>query len=284
MKKRLSIAFLALLVFPFSAAAQNPQSLPMPQGPVNDFAQVLDPATKNRLETKLTETERKAGPALVVVTVQNLDGMSVEEYAVRLFKRYGIGHKGKDDGVLLLLALKERKVRIEVGYGLEGRLTDGRSGDIIRQYALPNFREQKWATGLEQTSAGILDFLSKSEPTPPAVEAPGSKPEPILVFLMVVLAFGFVAIVVFFATRSPSEEEIREPLPTYRSVSPRRSRTTSQRSSSYSSSSRSAPRSEEYSSSPVSYPDTSSSQSSSSDSFGGFDGGSSGGGGASGSF
>jgi len=106
---------------------------PKPEGWVTDRAGLLDPIAKARVEQLLTEVDRKSGVEIAVVTLPTLGGRSVEEVAVELFHAWGIGKKGKDEGLLLLVAPKERKLRIEVGYGLEGTIPDGMAGEIIRE-------------------------------------------------------------------------------------------------------------------------------------------------------
>ena len=103
-------------------------AFPRPSGHVNDFAGVLTADDRAYLENFLRSVERDTTAEVVVVTVTSLDGMTIEEYANRLFADWGIGTKARDNGVLLLVAPAERQVRIEVGYGLEGSLPDGLAG------------------------------------------------------------------------------------------------------------------------------------------------------------
>ncbi len=158
----MKIRMMVLLVALLAALPVSAQNFPQYAGAVNDFAHVIDFATESRLEAKLTDYEKTTGVAVVVATVPSLDGMDEDEYANRLFTQWGIGHKGKDNGVLVLLAPKERKVRIEVGYGLEGVLTDGRTGQILDNYGVPNFRNQQWSEGVEQTVDGIINSLDRN--------------------------------------------------------------------------------------------------------------------------
>jgi len=134
----------AILLFLASwlIAAQNPllAQSPAHTGYVNDFASVLDDAAETYLETFLGTLERDTSAEVVVATVASLEGMTIEEYASRLFADWGIGTAQHDNGVLLLVAPRERAVRIEVGYGLEPILPDGLAGEIIRTEILPEFR------------------------------------------------------------------------------------------------------------------------------------------------
>jgi uncharacterized protein len=133
--------------------------------PVNDFARLISPATTDKLNTQLIKLQNETGAAVVVATVETLDGLTVEEYAVKLFEKWGIGQKDKNNGVLFLVALKERKVRIEVGYGLEPIITDGRSGAILDKYVVPALRNNDWDTGI---SAGVtaLETYIRDQSTP----------------------------------------------------------------------------------------------------------------------
>ena len=115
-------------------------AFPAPSGYVNDFATVLDDSAEQYLEGFLETLERDTTAEVVVATVVSLEGMTVEEYANRLFAEWGIGQAAADNGVLLLVAPGDRAVRIEVGYGLEPILPDGLAGEIIRTEILPEFR------------------------------------------------------------------------------------------------------------------------------------------------
>src|SRR6266478_5083060 len=120
-----------LLSAAFPALAENPKNF-HPAGYVTDVAGVIAPDTKARLEALCLEVETKSGAQIAVVTVHSLDGQSVEDYAVGLYKQLGIGSKRDNRGVLLLVAPDEHKYRVEVGYGLEPVINDARAGDAGR--------------------------------------------------------------------------------------------------------------------------------------------------------
>jgi uncharacterized protein len=147
----LIFAFL-LLPFDFLSATTH---YPKPTGYVSDFARVLDQDSRQSLENTLSQFERSTTNEIAVVTVPSLEGDSVEDYANRLFKEWGIGKKGKDNGVLILIAPHDRKMRIEVGYGLEARLTDGIAGQIIRERMTPYFKQSDYISGI---FAGVQDI------------------------------------------------------------------------------------------------------------------------------
>jgi len=129
---RLKLALCAALVLVCRGLYAEKISDIRPQGYVTDLAQVIDPATKSKIEALCTEVEQKTGAQIAVVTVRSLDGQSKEDYAADLYKHLGVGSKKESRGVLLLLAPAERQYRIEVGYGLEPVINDARAGDVGR--------------------------------------------------------------------------------------------------------------------------------------------------------
>jgi uncharacterized protein len=121
---------------------------PAPAGYVNDFGGALDESAEEYLETYLGALERNTSAEVVVVTVVSLDGATIEDYASRLFAAWGIGKAQSDNGVLLLVAPRDRRVRIEVGYGLEAILPDGLAGEIIRNEIIPEFSAGNISRGI----------------------------------------------------------------------------------------------------------------------------------------
>ncbi len=136
--------------------------LPALTGRVVDNADLLAQDRKALLTWALTETQRATQHQLVVVTLPSLNGTSIEQMGLALGNGWGIGRKGHDDGVLLLVAPNERKVRIEVGRGLEKTLTDAEAAAIIQQRILPRFRRGAMAAGILSGSAGIIREISSS--------------------------------------------------------------------------------------------------------------------------
>jgi uncharacterized protein len=131
--------------------------LPSLSGRVVDEANILDPATRAALTQKLAELEAKTTDQLVVVTLRSLQGTSIEDFGVELARRWRIGQTDKNNGVLLIVAPSERKVRIEVGYGLEGTLTDAVSKLIIENAIVPRFRANDVPGGITR---GVDDIVS----------------------------------------------------------------------------------------------------------------------------
>ena len=130
-----------ILILSFCSAVYAQSNLPRPTGHVSDFANLLNPTTKQSLETILKEYRDKTSIEIAVVTVSSLEGLTVEEYTLNLAQKWGVGDKEKDNGIVLLVAPNERKMRIEVGYGMEPDLTDGSAGRIIRDTITPYFKE-----------------------------------------------------------------------------------------------------------------------------------------------
>lgn len=152
--KRIGLAVIFLLV---SAGLVWAYSSPgEPTGYVNDFAGVLSVATKQQLETRLSLFDVSTSAQVTVVTIKSLGGDTIENYANKLFEDWGIGQKGKDNGVLLLVAVDDRQARIEVGYGLEGALTDAESSRIIREHIIPRFKEGNYDQGVIDGVEAIL--------------------------------------------------------------------------------------------------------------------------------
>ncbi len=153
--KKLPVFFAAVFLSG-SALALN---LPKPVGYVNDFANVLDPADRNELNRKLQNYERQTSIQVVVATVPSLQGESVEDFAQALFQEWRIGQKGKDNGVLIMHAPKERRVRIHTGYGLESDLTDLQCGEIIRNVMVPKMKAGDLSGGLAAGANAVLKEL-----------------------------------------------------------------------------------------------------------------------------
>jgi uncharacterized protein len=154
----LTLMLLAVvLLAPLCALAQT---FPALSGRVVDAANVLGAEQRASLEAKLKAYEDKTSDQVVVATVPSLEGSAIEDYANRLFRHWRLGQEGKDNGVLLLVAPNERKVRIEVGYGLEGALTDALSKVIIVTAVAPQFQRGDFAAGVNAGLDAILSILT----------------------------------------------------------------------------------------------------------------------------
>jgi uncharacterized protein len=154
-------SLLALAVFIF--LGQIPalaQTFPPLTGRVVDAVNLLKPEERAALEAKLKAHEDKTTDQVVVATLRSLEGYDIEDYANRLFRHWQLGQKGKDNGALLLVAPQERKVRIEVGYGLEGALTDALSKIIITTAIAPQFQKGNFVGGIDAGVDAMLSILT----------------------------------------------------------------------------------------------------------------------------
>jgi uncharacterized protein len=152
------VTLLALLAAPASA-----QDFPKLTGRVVDNANLLPPAEEAQLTQKLEALERSSGRQFVVATVPDLQGRTIEDYGYRLGRTWAIGSKEKDDGTILLVAVKERKIRIETGYGARPVLTDAVSSLIIRNTVTPAFKEGDFARGIMAGADQIIGMLALPE-------------------------------------------------------------------------------------------------------------------------
>lgn len=165
--RRVLFAWALLLTQIGGAAALAAQAVPnasLPpfpalSGPVVDAAHLLPAAVFERLSRRLAAYSEKTGTQLVVVTLPTLDGYPIQEYGYQLGRHWGIGQKGKNNGALLIVDAGERRLRIEVGYGLEGTLTDAASFEIIHDIIVPRFKKGDYAGGIVAGTNAILTLL-----------------------------------------------------------------------------------------------------------------------------
>jgi uncharacterized protein len=157
--RRFSLIFIFAVLLPIAADA----AMPRPAAFVNDFAGAMDESARQNLDAFLTSFEKQTGVEVAVAVVPSLDGMAVEDYAVRMFQEWGVGKKGKDDGVLFVVAPNERKVRFEVGYGLEGTVNDALAGRILDEYVLPKFKAGDMGGGISAGTVALVETIVKKE-------------------------------------------------------------------------------------------------------------------------
>ena len=155
---RVSKLGLGLLLWLFIATAQA-LTFPTLSGRVVDDGQMLDPATRQQLSQTLAAHEKATGEQVVVVTVPDLQGTTIEDFGYQLGRAWGIGQKDQNNGALLIVARDDRKLRIEVGYGLEDRLTDAQSSVIINQVITPAFKSGNFSQGISDGVGAILQVL-----------------------------------------------------------------------------------------------------------------------------
>lgn len=178
----LALPFLALFllvpgwVSPNAAAAEKVERL-SPQGYVNDFAGVMDTGSQQKITALGEELDQKADAQLAIVTIHTLEGDSVEDFANRLFQKWGVGPKGKDRGVMVLLAVDDHQYWTEVGYGLEPILPDGKVGGFGRDM-LPLLRQSQYGAALFQISSQIASTIAADRGVTLNQSAPETSAQP----------------------------------------------------------------------------------------------------------
>lgn len=159
---------LVLLLWLFAVTAQAELMFPALTGRVVDNARMIEPSVREQVTQQLAAHEQATGEQLVVVTLADLQGTSIEDFGYQLGRHWGIGQKDKNNGALLIVARDERKLRIEVGYGLEERLTDAQTSVIIHQVITPAFKSGNFSKGISDGVAAMLVVLGGSPLDEPA--------------------------------------------------------------------------------------------------------------------
>lgn len=149
------------LFFAVSAPAAD-ETFPKPTGAVNDFAGVIPTQYADPMENLAREVLEKTGTSIVVAALKTIGDNDPNDYTNRLYKAWGVGKKGEDRGVLIFLAVQERRVRIETGYGVEGILPDGLAGELLDRYAIPAFKVGDFGKGLYETMAAVSTVVAKA--------------------------------------------------------------------------------------------------------------------------
>jgi uncharacterized protein len=199
------LAALTFAVFAFAVfgAAQAAPTFPPLTGRVVDNAHVLSPATVQRLDGELANLEATTGRQVVVATVPDLQGYDIADYGYQLGRTWGVGRKGQNDGAILLVAPKERKVRIEVGYGLEPVLTDALTSLILQRKVLPQFKQGRMEQGVVDGAEALIGQLALPDDqakanvaqaaAQPAPASGGSGGLHVPVLLIIVLVFWLLS-------------------------------------------------------------------------------------------
>lgn len=190
-------ALLVIVFTLFAALAFAAPNYPELTGRIVDQAGILQASTRAGLESKLRDLENKSGIQLVVASLKSLDGYDIETYANGLFRYWKLGEAKKNNGVLFLVAPNERKMRIEVGYGLEGSLTDALSKVILTSAVSPRFKAGDYNGGVERGVEGIIEVLSgdsaewvKKVPPQPTLF---DQLFPLLIFVLFIFIFIYMA-------------------------------------------------------------------------------------------
>jgi uncharacterized protein len=202
MRQRLLAVFLLLLACSSVLLAERVQDLPQPTNYVSDFAGVLSPETLTSLNALCAQVDRQAHAQIAVVTIKSLDGEPIENFATALEDKWKVGKKGTDRGLLLIFAPNDRKYRIEVGYGLEGILPDGRVGDIGRQM-VPYFQQNNYdaavTLAVQQIAGVIAADAGVTLTTGPRRGPPVPQARPLTLGEVVVLGIVLLLVIFFLA-------------------------------------------------------------------------------------
>lgn len=175
---RRTLACIFSLLFATAAVLSLPaQKLPEARGYVNDFAGVIDRGSMIEMEKTIRAVQQATGAEIAVATIESYEPYgSIEAYSVELAESWGIGEAGEDNGVLILLSMKEREIRIEVGYGLEGALPDGLIGEIIDTSIIGPFQQGRYGEGFRRAVSGIAGIVAEEyDVTLPEVDLRESK-------------------------------------------------------------------------------------------------------------
>ena len=154
--RRIFYLFLAILLLGLVQA-----KIPAPRGWVNDYAGVISPEQEAKITSLIVELEAKTGAEIAVLTIPSTEGEPIFDYAMRVAESWKVGKKGKDNGVLVVVAVQDRKMFILVGYGLEGILPDGLVGEIRDRYILPYFRQGKYGEGIFQGVNALAQIIAQ---------------------------------------------------------------------------------------------------------------------------
>ncbi len=195
MKKILNSFLLIAALATISYCAEI--QFPAYTGYVNDFAKVIDQANSSKLDVLADKLKENTGAELAVVTVKSTYPLDSKSYATQLFEKWGIGKKEKDNGLLILLvkSKKERRVEVEVGYGLEGVITDGFAGEVLDKYALSEFKDGNYGRGLYMASLAFYDRIMKEYSNKPQskLEQINLNIYSVLLALSVIILIGIIA-------------------------------------------------------------------------------------------
>jgi uncharacterized protein len=195
-------ALLLLLLASFSLTGAK---YPAYTGYVNDYAHILSASDVQSLNALSAELAKKTGVQLATVIIPSLKDENIDDYAIKLFETWGIGQKGKDNGLLFIVALQERKTRIEVGYGLEGSINDAKAGRILTDYVIPQFKSGSIRKGVINGHLALAATMAKAyntsltgegQPQTRSHAQPANfKPNPAAGFLALILICGIIFLI-----------------------------------------------------------------------------------------
>jgi uncharacterized protein len=184
----------ALLLGPLSLAAAEPAAVPVLKQHVTDLTGTLTASQVAELEAPLAALEQRKGSQLTVLVIASTGDQAIEDYSLAVVEKNKLGRKKIDDGLLLLIAKEDRKARIEVGYGLEGAVTDALSSRVIREYLAPRFRENDYFGGIRDAETALVKLVDgEALPEPLAAEPGGGGPPPLMFAIFLGLFVGMFA-------------------------------------------------------------------------------------------
>lgn len=202
-----SLIAAVIIFFLLLSVAQATDIPDKPQRYVVDMAGIVDDTTENRLNGYLQELEQKTTAQMVVLTISSLNGESIEDFSIRIaHDKWKLGQKGKDNGLLFLISMKDRKYRIEVGYGLEGVLPDSLVGSMGRNILVPNFRKGDYSGGIFATTLAMANKIAADAgvkiegmpsikyQTPPAGKGKPGSPLSMIIGIVFLIIMGILFI------------------------------------------------------------------------------------------
>jgi uncharacterized protein len=198
------IAAFLLMACASPAAASAPETPASPRDYVTDLADVVSPEIQARLNAYLQELEQKTTAQVLVLTIQSLEGRSIEEFAFAVKEQWKLGQKGKDNGVLIVVAVQDRKYRLEIGYGLESILPDSQVGTIGREYLVPYFKKGDYGAGIYAATVAVANVIAANESVQitglPALRQTRSTGKPFGAFQKIIFGIIILVAVILFIT------------------------------------------------------------------------------------
>ncbi len=190
----LFVAVIVLTVPFISAKTSAALEVPPLHGRINDLAGILSPTDTSDLNQKLAAIEAETTNQIAILIIPSLNGDSIEEFSIRVARTWALGQKNRNNGVLIVMSVQDRAVRIEVGYGLEGALTDAQSSYIIRNIMVPAFRQQQYAEGLSRAVDAIAAAIAGEFKAEPKSPNEGPRFDPAVVIFLSVLFLAIFAL------------------------------------------------------------------------------------------
>ena len=202
--KKISVASIVLAGLLFAAPVGADVQIPdhTDRFYVNDFAGILSDETENHIFETSRKLDEETGAQIVVATINNLDDRDIESYATEMFRQWGIGDNEKNSGLLLLVSKEDRRLRIEVGYGLEGILPDGKAGRIRDEYITPSLKEDKWDEGIINGYNALFAVVDENRDEigkdPPIMTG-----DDMISLIIVLIVFGGIGLLIWLAHKHP---------------------------------------------------------------------------------